>query len=96
MVPQPRPCDIIVMDNLSSYERPDIHAMIENAGAKLSFLAPYSADFKPINRDFAKLNAPLRKAAERPVEGRRDAIGRFGNLITPQECANNVRNFGGR
>jgi hypothetical protein len=34
------------------------------------------------------LKALLRKAAERTVESRRDAIGRLIDLITPAETAN--------
>lgn len=41
-----------------------------------------------IEKAFAKLKALLRKAAERTVEGLWDAIGRFVDLFSPQECAN--------
>jgi transposase len=88
LVPELRPGDIVVMDNLSSHKRPDIQAMIEGAGARLRFLPPYSPDFNPIEKAFAKLKALLRKAAERTVEALWDAIGRFVDLFTPAECAN--------
>ena len=88
LVPELRPGDIVVMDNVSSHKRPDIQAKIEAAGAELRFLPPYSPDFNPIEKAFAKLKALLRKAAERTVEGLWDAIGRFVDLFTPQECAN--------
>lgn len=42
--------------------------MIEEAGASLLFLPPYSPDFNPIEMVFAKLKALLRKAQLRALE----------------------------
>ena len=42
LVPELRPGDIVVMDNLSSHKGPNVHKMIEDAGAQLLFLPPYS------------------------------------------------------
>ena len=50
--------------------------------------APYSPDFNPIKKLFAKLKALLRKAAERTVEGLWNAIGKTLKRFTPHECAN--------
>ena len=88
LVPDLRPGDIVVMDNLSSHKRPSIRAMIEAAGAELRFLPPYSPDFNPIEKAFSKLKALLRKAAERTVGALWDAIGRFVDLYAPTECRN--------
>lgn len=88
LVPELRPGDVVVMDNLSSHRGPRVRAMIEAAGAELSFLPPYSPDFNPIENAFAKLKARLRKAAERTVDGLWSAIGRIVCSFTPAECAN--------
>ncbi len=88
LVPELRPGDIVIMDNLGSHKRPEISAMIEAAGAELRFLPPYSPDFNPIEKAFSKLKALLRKAAERTVEALWDAIGSFIDLFTPDECTN--------
>lgn len=88
LVPELRPGDIVVMDNLSSHKGAVIRAMIEAAGASLLYLPPYSPDFNPIEKAFSKLKAHLRKAAERTVSGLWDAIGRLIDQFTPQECAN--------
>ena len=40
LVPELKPGDIVVMDNLSSHKRPSIQAMIEASGAELRFLPP--------------------------------------------------------
>jgi transposase len=88
LVPELRPGDIVVMDNLSSHKGPRVRALIEQAGAKLLYLPPYSPDFNPIENAFAKLKALLRKAGERTVEGLWTAIGRLLDAFTPDECAN--------
>jgi transposase len=88
LVPELRAGDIVIMDNLSSHKGPRTRALIEAAGASLLFLPPYSPDFNPIEKAFAKLKALLRKAAERTVEALWAAIGRFADAFTPAECAN--------
>lgn len=88
LVPELRPGDIVVMDNLSSHKGPRARALIEAAGASLLFLPPYSPDFNPIENAFAKRKALLRKAAERTVDGLWAAIGRIVAAFSPAECAN--------
>jgi transposase len=88
LVPELRPGDTVIMDNLSSHKGPRIPQMIEAAGGTLLYLPPYSPDFNPIENAFAKLKALLRKAAERTVEGLWTAIGRLLEAFTPDECAN--------
>jgi len=88
LVPELRPGDTVIMDNLSSHKGPRIHQMIEAAGGTLLYLPPYSPDFNPIENAFAKLKALLRKAAERTVEGLWTAIGRLLDAFTPDECKN--------
>jgi len=88
LVPELRPGDVVIMDNLSSHKGPTVRAMIEAAGAELRFLPPYSPDFNPIENAFSKLKALLRKAAERSVEGLWAAIGHIVSTFVPTECAN--------
>jgi transposase len=88
LVPELKPGDIVVMDNLSSHKRPKVGALIEAAGASLLYLPPYSPDFNPIEKLFAKLKALLRKAAERTIDGLWRAIGKCLDKFTPRECAN--------
>jgi transposase len=88
LVPELKPGDIVVMDNLSSHKGHAVRAMIAEAGASLLYLPPYSPDFNPIENAFSKLKVHLRKATERTVSGLWDAIGRLIDLFTPQECAN--------
>lgn len=88
LVPELKPGDIVIMDNLSSHKSPAVRTAIEAAGAELRFLPPYSPDFNPIEKAFAKLKALLRKAAERTVDGLWRTIGVLIDIFTPTECAN--------
>ena len=94
LVPTLKPGDIVILDNLSSHKRPAAKALIEAAGAKLVFLPPYSPDFNPIEKAFAKLKAHLRKAAERTVAGLWDMIGKLVDLFPPHECKNFFKSCG--
>ena len=62
-MPELRPGDMDIMDNLSSHKRAAVKEMIEAVGASLLFLPPYSPDFNPIEKAFSRLKAMLRKAA---------------------------------
>ncbi len=88
LVPEIKPGDVVIMDNLGSHKGPGVRAAIEAAGARLLYLPPYSPDFNPIENAFSKLKALLRKAAERSVDGLWAAIARIAALIEPTECAN--------
>lgn len=46
------------MDNLSSHKR-GVREAIEEAGAKLLYLPPYSPDFNPIEQAFSKFKRLL-------------------------------------
>jgi len=94
LVPELRPGDVVVMDNLSSHKGPRVRQMIEAAGADLLYLPPYSPDLNPIENAFSKLKAHLRKAAQRTVAGLWSAIGRLVDEVKPRECANFFENAG--
>ena len=94
LVPELRPGDIVIMDNLGSHKGASVRTAIEAAGAMLLYLPPYSPDFNPIENAFSKLKALLRKAAERTVDGLWTRIGALLPTFTPQECANFFVNAG--
>ena len=94
LVPELRPGDVVIMDNLSSHKRPKVVELIAAAGASVLYLPPYSPDFNPIEKAFSKLKALLRKAAERTVEGLWTAIGHLIDLFEPNECRNHFTSCG--
>lgn len=88
LVPTLRKGDIVVLDNLGSHKGKAARAAIERAGAELRFLPPYSPDLNPIEQDFAKLKALLRRASPRTREALWRQIGKSLDQYSAQECAN--------
>ena len=88
LLPELRPGDIVIMDNLSSHKRGAVREKIEAVGATLRFLPPYSPDFNPIEKAFSHLKAMLRKIGERTVNGLWDLIGKLVDIFQPCEFAN--------
>jgi transposase len=88
LVPELRPGDIVIMDNLSSHKGSRVRELIETAGASLRYLPPYSPDFNPIENAFAKLKALLRKAATRTRDALWQEVARLLDAFTPRQCSN--------
>jgi transposase len=96
LVPTLRRGDVVVLDNLAPHKQPEVRAAIEQAGAILRFLPPYSPDFNPIEQAFAKLKAFLRAARPRTFDEVCGLIAVALGLFTNEECANYVRHCGYR
>jgi len=94
LCPALKPGDIVVCDNLGSHKVAGVREMIEDKGAKILYLPPYSPDFNPIGQAFSKIKILLRKAAERSFDALWAAIGRIIETILPQECRNYFANSG--
>jgi transposase len=88
LVPTLTQGDIVVMDNLPAHKRDTVRKAIEEAGAILLYLPPYSPDLNPIEMAFSKLKAMLRKAAERSIDDLWKRIGKIIDTFTAQECQN--------
>src|SRR4051812_28908938 len=85
LVPTLKPGDIVIMDNLPAHKAAGVRDAIEQAGAILNLLPPYSPDFNPIENAFSKLKALLRAKAERTVNALWDAVGSIVQLFSPDE-----------
>ena len=62
LVPNLRPGDWVVMDNLNAHKDTAAIAAIHAVGAAVLFLPPYSPEFNPIEKAWAKLKELLRRA----------------------------------
>jgi len=82
------------VDNLSSHKKAAVGRAIEDAGATLLFLPPYSPDLNPIEQVFAKLKSLLRAKALRTVDALWKALGSISDCVSPQECKNFIRHAG--
>jgi transposase len=94
LVPELRPGDVVVLDNLGSHKTDAVRRAIEGAGCTLLFLPPYSPDLNPIENAFSKLKRLLRSAAERTVDKLWSTIGRLLDRFSPAECRNYFRHCG--
>jgi transposase len=88
LVPELKPGDVVIMDNLPAHKVSGIREAIEAVGASLLYLPPYSPDFNPIEMAFSKLKALLRRAAARTLPELWKAIADAINQFTPSECRN--------
>ena len=94
LVPQLRPGDVVVMDNLSSHKRARTRGLIQAAGAEVLFLPPYSPDLNPIEMIFAKAKQLLRSLACRTREELWTKMQSVLAQITGCDAANCFRHCG--
>ena len=77
LAPALEPGDVVVLDNLAAHRVEGVRQAINEAGASILYLPPYSPDLNPIEQLFAKLKALLRKAAARTRDELWSTIGRL-------------------
>jgi transposase len=86
LLPALKAGQIVVMDNLSVHKSRRVKELIEQKGAALLFLPPYSPAFNPIEGVFSKLKGILRKAEARTqgvlVEAMGRVLQRFALLLS--------------
>src|SRR6266513_3346636 len=87
LCPRLRPGQVVVMDNLSAHKSPSVRERIEQAGARLLYLPPYSPDFNPIEQCWAKIKEHLRAAKARLLDILEQAITAAIAAITAQNAA---------
>jgi len=94
LVPELRPGDVVVMDNLSSHKRARTRRLIERAGAELVFLPPYSPDYNPIEMVFSKVKGLLRSLGCRTRGALWNAMQSVLDQVTPSDACNCFRHCG--
>lgn len=67
LCPQLQPGDVVVMGNLAAHKPASVRHLIENTGATLRYLPPYSPDFNPIEQCWSKVKQLLRAAKTRAL-----------------------------
>jgi len=78
--------DIVVMDNLRVHYDQEAIRLIEQCGARVLFLPPYSPDFNPIEKMWSKIKSLLRKFEARTQEELSDAIAKAFRTVTPEDA----------
>lgn len=85
---------VVVLDNLAAHKVPGIRQLIENRGAQLLYLPPYSPDFNPIEQAWSKLKQLLRAVKARMLDQLEPAIAQAIAAITPQNAQAFFRHCG--
>lgn len=93
-VPELRPGDIVVMDNLRVHKVAGVQELIESVGASVLYQPPYSPDLNPIELLWAWLKAGLRKAAPRTVQRVKSVMGAVLRKLPTDHCAGWFRHCG--
>jgi len=88
LAPELRSGDVVIMDNLSSHKRQRVREIIEQAGARLVFLPPYSPDLNPIEMIFAKVKQLLRSLACRTRDVLWKTMQSVLDHVTPTDAFN--------
>ncbi len=86
LAPTLEPDDIVLIDNLNVHKSEPARRQIEACGARLIFLPPYSPDWNPIEKCWAKIKAVLRRLKARTFEALVDALDVAFRTITPEDA----------
>ena len=78
----------VIMDNLPAHKVTGVRQAIEEAGARIVYLPPYSPDFNPIEMAFSKFKAAFRKAAARTIPELWDVVAEVIEQFKPEQCKN--------
>jgi transposase len=87
LVPELKPGDIVIWDNLSVHGDIRLRSAIEHREATLIFLPPYSPDLNPIEQAWSKAKGILRELAPRRWKKLLSAIARALRAINPEDAA---------
>ena len=80
--------DLVILDNLSPHKNELTLSLIEQAGAEVLFLPPYSPDLNPIEKMWSKIKESLRSAQARTQPDLVLAIASALESVTPQDAIN--------
>jgi len=94
LVPVLAPGQIVYWDNLNAHKNKGIRSMIEECGASVAFLPPYSPELNPIEDAWSKLKHFIRKWSASTIADLRRAIYRACRMITAADAAGWFRHCG--
>jgi len=86
LCPALKPGQVVVMDNLSAHKVAEVRDRIEQSGATLLYLPPYSPDFNPMEKAWSKIKQLLRSAKARTAEALEDAVTQAIAALTPENA----------
>src|SRR5215467_4200550 len=87
LVPEWKPGDVVVWDNPKPHLSDEAVEAVEEAGARVVPLPPYSPDLTPIEEMFSKVKGAMRSAAARTTATVYAAFGSALHEVTPENIA---------
>jgi transposase len=94
LVPRLQPGDVVVWDGLTAHRNPRVRELIENAGASIVVLPPYSPDMNPIEFAWSLVKRSLRSAKIRDVAALPAAIGDACAAVSGEIASALIRHCG--
>ena len=94
LAPELHKGDVVVFDNVKPHLTAGVAKSIEEAGAHVPPLPPYSPDYTPIEEMFSKFKQDLRRAEARTRTGLYDAVGEVLRRVTPEDILGWFRHAG--
>jgi transposase len=94
LVPALHPGDVVVLDNIKPHKAAEVVAAIENAGASVLPLPPYSPDYTPIEEMFSKVKEALRRAEARVKDDLYEVLGEALREVTLEDILGWFRHAG--
>ena len=85
LAPQLQPGDVVIWDNLKPHQDAVVKQLIEQAGAELVPLPPYSSDLTPIEELWSKVKTVLKSVAARTTEALYEAMGAALRSVRPED-----------
>jgi transposase len=87
LVPELKPGDVVIWDNLKPHQAEEVIEAVEAAGARVVPLPPWSPDLTPIEEMVSKVKGAMRSAAARAKETVYAAFGSALHDVTPDNIA---------
>jgi transposase len=87
LVPELKPGDVVIWDNLKPHQSEEAIEAVEAVGAQVVPLPPWSPDLTPIEEMISKVKGSLRSAAARTTEAVYAAFGSALHDVTPENIA---------
>jgi len=94
LAPKLKKNQIVIMDNVKFHLQASIANKIEEKGAKVVFLPPYSPDFSPIENMWSKIKNSLRKLAPRTLKEFKKSIRIAFEEISKSDLGNWYKHCG--
>ena len=94
LIPELRPHDVVVLDNVQPHRVQAVARLLEASGNRLVFLPPYSPDLNPIEEMWSKVKNFLRGAKARTWDELLKAMADALKTVTQNDCVGYFKHCG--